>query len=133
MDSSGSGGPSALTADLLLQNIEFRPDSSAFHKQCEFFEQALREFEENESKTGKNMLKAFLQFAVSLDRLGSSQRFAGGQKLIVRWVPGMEEGSLPTAHTCAWTLDLPVYGSLETLKAKLAQAVGLGAAPFAIS
>ena len=147
-----------MTADLVLSNVEFKPDYG-FEKQKKWFGDILREeFTSSTSVGGENQihndndsssnssynnssrantaklpLSLFLEFSLSLSTLPLSGHLPDGQKLAVRFVNGEDTDKLPVSHTCMFSLDVPVYESKGVFSEKLRRAVELGCCGFGIS
>eukprot|EP00435_Cladocopium_sp_Y103_P016038 s1298_g4.t1 len=113
----------ALTADVILPNLEFKPNYG-YETQIQFFKNVIAEFDSEE-------LSMFLRFSTGIGRLPASRRFPAGQKLTVRFMPDQLE-HLPSAHTCFWVVDVPPYEDQEDMARKLRLAIA-APQPFALS
>ncbi|GAA5877402.1 hypothetical protein JCM3774_003587 [Rhodotorula dairenensis] len=76
-----------------------------------------------------------LQFVTGTSRLPVNgfrdlQGSDGPRRFTIEKAAGAERGALPKSHTCFNRIDLPVYESAQTLKAKLALALEEGNAGF---
>ncbi|CAD7928763.1 unnamed protein product [Amoebophrya sp. A120] len=117
-----------LSGKAVLENVEFQPEIG-YEKQQTFFKSILTD------DFTRAELQKFLSFAISVTQLPISGKFPGNQKLLIRFLGDGEEDvqRLPAAHTCTWTVDMPVYDTKAVMLAKLRQAIELGPLPFAIS
>ena len=113
----------ALTADVLLPNLEFKP-GYGYETQIQFFRNVIAGFDSEE-------LSMFLRFSTGIGRLPASRRYPAGQKLTVRFMPDQLE-HLPSAHTCFWVVDVPPYEDQEDMAKKLRLAIA-APQPFALS
>lgn len=113
----------ALTADVILPNLEFKPNYG-YETQIQFFKNVIAAFDSEE-------LSMFLRFSTGIGRLPASRRFPAGQKLTVRFMPDQLE-HLPSAHTCFWVVDVPPYEDQEDMAKKLRLAIA-APQPFALS
>ena len=113
----------ALTADVILPNLEFKPNYG-YETQIQFFKNVIAEFDSEE-------LSMFLRFSTGIGRLPASRKFPAGQKLTIRFMPDQLE-HLPSAHTCFWVVDVPPYEEQEDLAQKLRLAIA-APQPFALS
>jgi len=85
------------------------------HKELlEYFWKCLEEFTPAERS-------AFLKFTFGRSKLSRKEMHIQQFKINVLYYEG--DGRLPCAHTCSFTLDLPVYTSYEILKQKLTFAI----------
>mmetsp|Transcript_20712 Transcript_20712/g.46114 ORF Transcript_20712/g.46114 Transcript_20712/m.46114 type:complete len:899 (+) Transcript_20712:2041-4737(+) len=122
-------GGQELTADLVLANIEYQPAGRAYAQQVAYFEGALNRLSAKE-------LAQFLRFTTGLDRINLDGALPNHQKLVVRWVPVLnqdpvEYARLPQAHTCYFTVDMPPYRSEEEMLARLRTSIE-APQPFAL-
>ena len=113
----------ALTAEVILPNLEFKPNYG-YETQIQFFKNVIAAFDSEE-------LSMFLRFSTGIGRLPASRRFPAGQKLTVRFMPDQLE-HLPSAHTCFWVVDVPPYEDQEDMAKKLRLAIA-APQPFALS
>ena len=113
----------ALTAEVILPNLEFKPNYG-YETQIQSFKNVIAAFDSEE-------LSMFLRFSTGIGRLPASRRFPAGQKLTVRFMPDQLE-HLPSAHTCFWVVDVPPYEDQEDMAKKLRLAIA-APQPFALS
>jgi len=104
----------SLTPDVVLANLEFKP-AYGYEQQFQCFRRVMESFSPEE-------LSMFLRFATGVGRLPASQRFPGGQKLTIRFMPDDLE-HLPVAKTCIWVVDIPPYEDDVNMGQKLRQAI----------
>jgi len=114
---------SALTADVVVANLEFKP-SYGYDQQIQSFCQVIRTFSAKE-------LSMFLRFSTGIGNMPASCKFPNGQKLTIRFMPDQLD-RLPSAHTCFWVVDLPPYIDEDDMGVKLRQAIA-APQPFALS
>ena len=112
-------GMPEIDLDDLERNTEY-DGYRATDENVRWFWEALRSFTQSERAL-------FLQFVtgtskVPIDGFGSLQGMRGLQRFTIHKHFGSHE-TLPTAHTCFNTIDLPTYTSLDETKAKILTAV----------
>lgn len=112
-----------LTPDVVVQNLEFKPDYG-YDKQIGHFRRVIQSFSSEE-------LSMFLRFATGIGRLPANRGFPSGQRLKIRFMPDQLD-RLPSAHTCFWIVDVPPYQHEEDMAQKLRQAI-VALQPFTFS
>mmetsp|Transcript_2436 Transcript_2436/g.3544 ORF Transcript_2436/g.3544 Transcript_2436/m.3544 type:complete len:992 (-) Transcript_2436:162-3137(-) len=109
------------------KNSRFSGGYSANDKQVKWFWEVVHEFSSDQRA-------ALLHFVTGsrnppVGGFARLQGFNGDQKFTISKIPSSTE-SLPSAHACICTIDLPEYTSKEMLKERIIKAVSLGGIGF---
>eukprot|EP00127_Corallochytrium_limacisporum_P005966 Clim_evm43s215 gene=Clim_evmTU43s215 len=94
-------------------------------QQIRLFEQVVHEWGENKEE----LLNGFIQFATGMWTLPSAGH---AFKITVYHKTSMSNNSLPEAHTCGTSVELPYYPDYETMEAKMRMAIEETAGRFDI-
>lgn len=112
-------GDGRLDLERLRRSTVYAPaqytDESAMVR---YFWRALASFDDDDRAR-------FLQFAWARKRLPPSSEQGASWRMKVNFVVGVAAGALPTAETCFFNVNIPLYDSYETLRSKLRQAIEL--------